>query len=81
VVFTLSVPTLILEEAFLSFLGLGVQAPSASLGSLVSDGIETILIFWWLLVFPAGVLALLLLGLNILGDAVRDALDPKGFGS
>ena len=81
VVFTLSVPTLILEEAFLSFLGLGVQAPNASLGSLVSDGIETILLFWWLLVFPAVILALLLLALNVLGDAIRDALDPKGFGS
>jgi oligopeptide transport system permease protein len=81
VVFTLSVPTLILEEAFLSFLGLGVQAPDASLGSLVSEGIETILLFWWLLVFPATVLALLLLALNVLGDAIRDALDPKGFGS
>jgi oligopeptide transport system permease protein len=77
VYFTLSVPALILEEAFLSFLGLGVQAPHPSLGSLVSDGTETVLVFWWLLVFPALTLAALLLCLNLLGEGVRDAFDPK----
>lgn len=79
-VFTLTVPSLIMEEAFLSFLGLGVQAPNASLGSLISDGIETIVLFWWLLVFPAATLSLLLLALNLVGDAVRAAADPKGLG-
>lgn len=78
VVFTLSVPALILEEAFLSFLGLGVQAPAASLGSLIADGIDTIMLFWWLLVFPAATLALLLFALNLLGDAMRDAADRRG---
>lgn len=81
VMFTLTVPSLIMEEAFLSFLGLGVQAPHASLGSLISDGIETILLFWWLLVFPAATLSLLLLALNLLGDALRQAIDPKRLGS
>lgn len=80
VMFTLTVPSLIMEEAFLSFLGLGVQAPHASLGSLISDGIETILLFWWLLVFPAITLSVLLLALNLVGDAVRDAIDPKRLG-
>jgi oligopeptide transport system permease protein len=77
VMFTLSVPTLVLEEAFLSFLGLGVQAPDASLGSLVADGIETVSIFWWPLVFPAATLSVLLLALNLLGDGLRQRLDPR----
>jgi oligopeptide transport system permease protein len=74
---TLTVPRIILEEAFLSFLGLGVQAPMASLGSLTSDGAQAMELYPWMLIFPSVVLALLLLALNFLGDGLRDALDPR----
>jgi oligopeptide transport system permease protein len=77
VYFTLTVPSMILQEAFLSFLGLGVQAPRPSLGGLISDGAQHMAVFWWELVFPGGVMALLLFSLNFLGDGVRDALDPQ----
>jgi oligopeptide transport system permease protein len=77
VTFTLTVPSMILQEAFLSFLGLGVQPPSPSLGSLINDGANQMLVFWWTLVFPGGVMTLLLVALNFLGDGVRDALDPR----
>ena len=77
VTFTLTVPAMILQEAFLSFLGLGVQAPRASLGALINDGANQMLVFWWTLVFPGGVMALMLFALNFLGDGVRDALDPR----
>lgn len=77
VTFTLMVPTMILEEAFLSFLGLGVQAPRPSLGALINDGAQHMAVFWWELVFPGLFMALLLFCLNFLGDGVRDALDPK----
>lgn len=77
---TLTIPAVIIDESFLSFLGLGIQAPQASWGSLVSDGasaINPVRSFWWLLVFPAGAMALTLLALNFLGDALRDAFDSK----
>jgi oligopeptide transport system permease protein len=74
---TLTIPRVILEEAFLSFLGLGVQAPMASLGSLTSDGAQVMDLHPWLIVFPSLVLALLLMALNFLGDGLRDALDPR----
>lgn len=77
VYFTLTVPAMILQEAFLSFLGLGVQAPRPSLGALINDGAQHMAVFWWELVFPGGVMALLLFSLNFLGDGVRDALDPQ----
>ena len=77
VTFTLTVPAMILQEAFLSFLGLGVQAPRASLGALINDGANQMLVFWWTLAFPGGVMAVLLLALNFLGDGIRDALDPR----
>jgi oligopeptide transport system permease protein len=77
VYFTLTVPAMILQEAFLSFLGLGVQAPRPSLGALISDGAAHMAVFWWELVFPGGVMAILLFSLNFLGDGVRDALDPQ----
>ena len=73
---TLTVPTVILQEAFLSFLGLGVQPPAASWGTLVSDGARVLAIFPWLVVFPGLALSLTLLALNFLGDGLRDALDP-----
>ena len=78
---TLTIPQVILDESFLSFLGLGVSAPQASWGSLLSEGaqvINPIKSYWWLLLFPALVMSLTLLALNFLGDALRDALDPRG---
>jgi len=78
---TLTVPAVILDESFLSFLGVGVQAPLASWGLLLSDAaqvINPIKGYWWLLVFPALAMSLTLLALNFLGDGLRDALDPRG---
>jgi peptide/nickel transport system permease protein/oligopeptide transport system permease protein len=77
---TLTLPGIILQESFLSFLGLGIQAPRASWGSLIADGasvINPIKIYWWLVVFPGGTMALTLLALNFVGDGLRDALDPR----
>ena len=74
---TLTIPQVMLTEAFLSFLGLGVQAPLASWGSLAADGIQSIGIFPWQLVFPGVTMALTLFSLNFLGDGLRDALDPQ----
>lgn len=74
---TLTVPQVMLSEAFLSFLGIGVQAPYASWGSLASDGIRNIAIFPWQLIFPGVTMALTLFSLNFLGDGLRDALDPQ----
>ena len=74
---TLTIPQVMLQEAFLSFLGLGVQAPLASWGSLASEGIQNIAIFPWQLVFPGVTMALTLFSLNFLGDGLRDALDPQ----
>lgn len=73
---TLTVPAVMLQEAFLSFLGLGVQPPAASWGTLVNDGARVIAFFPWLAVFPGFALALTLFCLNFLGDGLRDALDP-----
>ncbi|HEX6909926.1 MAG TPA: ABC transporter permease [Longimicrobium sp.] len=78
---TLTVPSVILYESFLSYLGLGIQPPMASWGSLVADGaaqINPIQIYWWLVVFPAATLVVTLLALNFIGDGLRDALDPRG---
>lgn len=74
---TLTIPSVMLSEAFLSFLGFGVQAPLASWGSLAADGIQNIAIFPWQLVCPGVTMALTLLSLNFLGDGLRDALDPQ----
>ena len=77
---TLTIPAVILDESFLSFLGLGISDPQASWGSLLSDGknaINPVRSYWWLLVFPAAAMSLTLLSLNFLGDALRDALDPR----
>ncbi len=75
---TLSVPTAIFSEAFLSFLGLGVQAPMASWGVMANDGLPTILSgHWWRLFFPAFFISLTMLAFNVLGDGLRDAFDPK----
>ena len=74
---TLTVPQIILLESFLSFLGLGVQEPHSSLGTLIAEGAGEMEAAPWILVVPGGVLALLLLCLNIVGDGLRDALDVK----
>ncbi len=77
---TLTIPAVILDESFLSFLGLGIEDPAASWGSLLKDGAQVINPLeskWWLLVFPALLMATSLLALNFLGDGLRDAFDPK----
>jgi oligopeptide transport system permease protein len=74
---TLTIPAVILEESFLSFIGLGVQAPKASWGTLLSEGAVAMLIYPWLLVFPAVLMSITLFCLNFLGDGLRDALDPQ----
>jgi oligopeptide transport system permease protein len=74
---TLTVPSVMLLEAFLSFLGLGVQAPLASWGSLSADGIQNLAVFPWQLIFPGLAMAVTLFSLNFLGDGLRDALDPQ----
>jgi len=74
---TLTIPAVILQEAFLSFLGLGVQPPGASWGTLVAGGAQVIALFPWLVIFPGVALSLTLLCFNFLGDGLRDALDPQ----
>jgi len=77
---TLTVPAVILDESFLSFLGVGIQAPLASWGLLLSDAaqvINPIKGYWWLLVFPAAAMSVTLVALNFLGDGLRDAFDPR----
>ena len=77
---TLTVPVAILQESFLSFLGLGISPPETSWGTLASDAVTAIspvVNYWWLLVFPCLFLGLTLLCLNFVGDGLRDAFDPK----
>jgi oligopeptide transport system permease protein len=74
---TLTIPSVMLLEAFLSFLGLGIQPPQSSWGLLINYGVETMEEYPWLLIFPGITLSLTLFALNFLGDGLRDALDPK----
>lgn len=77
---TLTIPAVMLFEAFLSFLGLGIEPPKVSWGTLAVDGTEAVnplRIYWWLVLFPAAAMGSTLLALNVLGDGLRDALDPK----
>jgi len=77
---TLTIPRVMLFEAFLSFLGLGVEPPDVSWGLLANEGLQVITpiqIYWWLVLFPSLALAATLLALNFLGDGLRDALDPR----
>jgi oligopeptide transport system permease protein len=77
---TLTVPTVMLEEAFLSFLGLGVSPPASSWGLLAAEGASAITAVrtnWWLIAFPGAALSLTLLALTVVGDGLRDALDPR----
>lgn len=76
----LTVPAVVLYESFLSYLGLGIQPPQASLGSLIAEGasqINPLRIYWWTILAPGATLAATLLALNFLGDGLRDALDPR----
>ena len=74
---TLTVPSVMLLEAFVSFLGLGVQAPMTSWGALIKEGADAMEAYPWLLIFPSITFSFTLLSLNFLGDALRDAFDPK----
>jgi oligopeptide transport system permease protein len=74
---TLTIPSVMLLEAFLSFLGLGIQPPQSSWGLLINYGVETMEEYPWLLIFPGIALSLTLFALNFLGDGLRDALDPR----
>jgi oligopeptide transport system permease protein len=74
---TLTIPAVILAESFLSFLGLGVQPPMASLGTLIANGAQDMELAPWLLVFPSLVMVVTLMSFNFIGDGLRDAIDPK----
>lgn len=74
---TLTIPSVMLLEAFISFLGLGIQPPASSWGSLISDGVETMEEYPWLLIYPGITLSITLFALNFLGDGLRDALDVR----
>lgn len=74
---TLTIPSAIFIESFLSFLGLGVQAPIASWGTMASDGLSALKYYPWRIFFPAAFISWTMLSFNLLGDALRDALDPK----
>lgn len=74
---TFQIPGAIFTEAFMSFIGLGVDAPMASLGSLASDALNGIYSFPYMLLFPAGLISLIILAFNLFGDGLRDALDPR----
>jgi peptide/nickel transport system permease protein/oligopeptide transport system permease protein len=78
---SLTVPAIVLYESFLSYLGLGIQPPLASLGSLIAEGadqINPIRVYWWLVAFPGGFLVMTLLALSFIGDGLRDAWDVRG---
>jgi len=74
---TLTIPQIMLLEAFLSFLGLGVQPPLSSWGLLIRDGAVSMEEYWWLLIFPSLAFSLTLFSLNFIGDGLRDAIDPR----
>jgi oligopeptide transport system permease protein len=74
---TLTIPAVILAESFLSFLGMGVQEPLTSLGTLISDGARDMDLAPWVLIFPSAVMVVTLMCFNFIGDGLRDAIDPK----
>ena len=76
---TLMVPSVIILESFLSFLGLGVQEPLTSWGVLISEGSREMETAWWLLIFPGSFMVITLASLNFIGDCLRDAIDPKEY--
>ena len=73
----MTIPNAIFTEAFLAFIGLGIPAPLASLGSLISDGFKSMTLYPFLVAWPVAVLALLMLSFNLMADGLRDALDPR----
>lgn len=76
---TLTIPEIMLVESFLSFIGFGIQEDQgASLGTLISEGAQQIGNYWWMFIFPAAILAFVLLALIFIGEGLRDAFDPKG---
>jgi len=77
VTLTLTIPNAIFTEAFLSFLGLGVPQPQASWGTMTSDALDSLRYYPYQLFFPAFFICLTMLAFNVIGDALRDALDPK----
>ncbi|MCR8843962.1 ABC transporter permease [Paenibacillus sp. SC116] len=77
VMLTMAVPAAIFGEAVLSFLGLGVQLPAASWGTMINDGTKVMLLYPWRMLFPAIMISLTMLAFNMFGDGLRDALDPK----
>jgi len=77
ILFTMRMGGMILAEASLNFLGLGAGPGSASWGQMVDEGRDSLDLYWWLSLFPASAIALTVLSLNLLGDALRDALDPR----
>lgn len=74
---TLTIPTAIFTEAFLSFMGLGIQAPAASWGVMVNDGLSAMRYYPWRLLFPASMITITMISFNLIGNALRDALDPR----
>lgn len=74
---TLTIPAIIIAESFLSFLGLGVQAPMASLGTLIASGAQDMEMAPWLLIYPSAAMVVTLMAFNFIGDGLRDAIDPK----
>lgn len=74
---TLTIPAAIFTEAFLSFLGLGVQAPIASWGTMASDGLSALRYYPWRILFPASFISITMLAFNLVGDGIRDAFDPR----
>ena len=73
---TLTIPQVMLLESFLSFLGLGIQPPMSSWGTLIKDGVESMEEYSWLLIYPGLTFTITLFALNFFGDGLRDALDP-----
>jgi peptide/nickel transport system permease protein len=77
VAMTLGIPAAILTESGLSFLGLGVQPPHATWGNILNEGKDAIELAWWLSVYPGVAILLTVLSYNLLGEGIRDALDPR----
>ncbi|OUC50193.1 diguanylate cyclase, partial [Eggerthia catenaformis] len=77
VTMTLTIPNAIFTEAFLSYLGLGVPQPLASWGTMASEGVQALQYYPWRLFFPATFICLTIFAFNVVGDGLRDALDPK----
>jgi oligopeptide transport system permease protein len=77
VAITLAIPTAIFAEAGLSFLGIGINEPTPSLGKMVADGAQYMGVYWYLGFFPTLAIALAMLGFTFVGDGLRDAMDPR----